>query len=94
MGSKASITDIVLTAEQVRAARALMGWSRKDLAIVSGVSQGTIKAIETGRTDYRLSTLHKLTRTFEAHGVSFLKENGWSGIVISVAKLDQSTRVA
>jgi transcriptional regulator with XRE-family HTH domain len=94
MGSKASITDIVLSAEQVRAARALMGWSRKDLAIVSGVSQGTIKAIEAGRTDYRLSTLCKLMRTFQAHGVSFLKENGWSGIVIRVAKLDQSTRVA
>ena len=93
MASKASITDIILTAEQVRAARALMGWSRKDLATVSGVPR-TIEAIETGRTDYRLSTLHKLTRTFEAHGVSFLKENGWSGIVISVAKLDQLTRIA
>ncbi|MGD9711760.1 MAG: multiprotein-bridging factor 1 family protein [Thermomicrobiales bacterium] len=93
MGNQASKTDIVLSAEQVRAARALMGWSRKDLATVSGLSQGTIKAIERGRTDYRLSTLRKLTRTFQAHGVSFLRENGWSGIVIKTAALDQLTRV-
>ena len=94
MASKASISDIVLTAEQVRAARALMGWSRKELPLSRVFRQGTLKAIETGRTDYRLSTLRKLMHAFEAHGVAFHKEDGWSGIVIRVAKLEQLTRVA
>jgi len=83
LGSKARGTDIILSAPQVRAARSLLGWSRRELAIVSGVSSGTIKAIEHGLTDPRLSTLRRLARTFEAHDVEFLFEGSWTGVVIS-----------
>ena len=72
MASKERGTDNILSAPQVRAARSLLGWSRRELAIVSGVSSGTIKAIEQGSTDPRLSTLRKLARTFKAHSVEFL----------------------
>ena len=47
LGSKARETDIILSAPQVRAARSLLGWSRRELAIVSNVSAGTIKAIRS-----------------------------------------------
>jgi transcriptional regulator with XRE-family HTH domain len=57
--------DRLLSARQIRS---LLGWSRRELAIVAGISQGTIKAIEQGKTDARLSTLRKLARTFTAHG--------------------------
>ncbi len=83
LGSKARGTDIILSAPQVRAARSLLGWSRRELAIVSGVSAGTIKAIEHGLTDPRLSTLRRLARTFKAHNVEFLFEGCWTGVVIS-----------
>jgi transcriptional regulator with XRE-family HTH domain len=83
LGSKARGTDIILSAPQVRAARSLLGWSRRELAIVSGVSSGTIKAIEHGLTDPRLSTLRRLARTFKAHNVEFLFEGRWTGVVIS-----------
>jgi len=83
LGSKARGTDIILSAPQVRAARSLLGWSRRELAIVSGVSAGTIKAIEHSLTDPRLSTLRRLARTFKAHNVEFLFEGGWTGVVIS-----------
>ena len=83
LSSKARGTDIILSAPQVRAARSLLGWSRRELAIVSGVSSGTIKAIEHGATDPRLSTLRRLARTFKAHDVEFLFEGGWTGVVIS-----------
>ncbi|MCP4779601.1 MAG: helix-turn-helix transcriptional regulator [Hyphomicrobium sp.] len=83
MGSKAPGTDIILSAPQVRAARNLLGWSRRELAIVSGVSSGTIKAIEHGSTDPRLSTLRRLARTFKAHNVEFLFEGHSTGVVIS-----------
>jgi transcriptional regulator with XRE-family HTH domain len=83
LGSKARGTDIILSAPQVRAARSLLGWSRRELAIVSGVSSGTIKAIEHGLTDPRLSTLRKLARTFKAHSVEFVFEGRWTGVVIS-----------
>ena len=85
LGSKARGTDIILSAPQVRAARSLLGWSRRELAIVSGVSAGTIKAIEHGLTDARLSTLRRLARTFKAHDVEFLFEGNWTGVVISKA---------
>jgi DNA-binding XRE family transcriptional regulator len=85
LGSKAPGTDIILSAPQVRAARSLVGWSRRELAIVSGVSSGTIKAIENGSTDARLSTLRKLARTFKAHNVEFLFEGPWTGVVISTS---------
>lgn len=87
MGSKARGTDIILSAPQVRAARSLLGWSRRELSIVSGVSPGTIKAIENGSTDARLSTLRKLARTFKAHNVEFLFEGPWIGVVISAPSI-------
>lgn len=83
MGSEARGTDIILSAPQVRAARSLLGWSRRELAIVSGVSAGTIKAIEHGLSDTRLSTLRRLARTFKAHDIEFLSEGDWAGVVVS-----------
>ena len=72
----------MLSAQQIRAARGLLGWSRRELAIVAGVSQGTIKAIEQGTTDVRLSTLRKLARTFTAHAIEFVADGSRSGVVI------------
>ena len=89
MGSKVRGTDIILSAPQLRAARNLLGWSRRELAIVSGVSSGTIKAIEQGSTDPRLSTLRKLARTFKAHSVEFLFEGGRTGVVIAASVLEE-----
>jgi transcriptional regulator with XRE-family HTH domain len=95
LGSKVRGTDIILSAPQVRAARSLLGWSRRELAIVSGVSSGTIKALEQGSTDPRLSTLRKLARTFSAHRVEFLIEGPWTGVVIAMPpEPDQGREVA
>ena len=93
MGSKVRGTDIILSAPQVRAARSLLGWSRRELAIVSGVSSGTIKAIEQGSTDPRLSTLRKLARTFKAHSVEFLFEGRWTGVVIAMTSVSDQPKV-
>src|SRR3990172_2030609 len=75
--------DRLLSAQQIRAARGLLGWSRRELAIVAGISQGTIKAIEQGTTDVRLSTLRKLARTFTAHAIEFVADGPWTGVVIN-----------
>jgi transcriptional regulator with XRE-family HTH domain len=75
--------DRVLSAHQIRAARGLLGWSRRELAIVSRVSEGTIKAIELGTTDARLSTLRKLAQTFSAHAVEFVADGSRIGVTIS-----------
>jgi transcriptional regulator with XRE-family HTH domain len=62
----------MITAPQIRAARALLGWSQLDLVRESGVSASAIKNIERGSTDYRASTLAAIRTAFETAGVIFL----------------------
>lgn len=68
----------VLTPKQLRAARALVGWSREALAKKSGVPAITTKQFENGDTDPRLSTLHKWRRALEDAGVIFIDPNARS----------------
>jgi transcriptional regulator with XRE-family HTH domain len=59
-------------AAQIRAARALLGWRQADLAGASGVSEMTIKNIERGAGEPRLSTLRALVKAFARAGVRFV----------------------
>jgi transcriptional regulator with XRE-family HTH domain len=63
----------MITAGQIRAARALIGWKQADLAKASGVSEISVKNIERGATDPRSSTLEAFQRAFERAGVVFLE---------------------
>jgi transcriptional regulator with XRE-family HTH domain len=67
----------VITIEQLRAARSLLGWSQSKLAQQAGVSLPTVKRVETG-TGPRVSdhARAKLQRALEAAGIAFLDENG------------------
>lgn len=69
---------VVLTACQIRAARAMLRWPIEELARRSGVSQATLRRIESvyGVPNVRLDTLSKLQRSFEAAGVRFLADDG------------------
>lgn len=62
-----------MTREQLRAARALLGWSQDDLAAVSGVSAPTIKRLEPGVGPMvtREDTLEKLRVALEVAGITF-----------------------
>jgi DNA-binding XRE family transcriptional regulator len=84
LGSNRLHTDRELSARQIRAARALLGWSRRQLAIASGVSEGTIKAIEHGAVDTRLVTMDKLGRVFAAQSIAFVADDPWTGVVINL----------
>lgn len=61
----------MLTADQIRAARAIAGLSQRQLAEISGVGQQTIKSIENGTVDPRVSTMQALKDTLESRGVIF-----------------------
>ena len=63
---------MMISAEQIRAARALLGWTQADLARRSGISEVAIKNVERGMTDPRSSTLRALITAFEKAGVIFL----------------------
>ncbi|WP_082549502.1 helix-turn-helix transcriptional regulator [Mesorhizobium sp. Root552] len=66
----------MLTPQQIRAARGLLNWSQRELAEASGVALQSIKNIETGKTDPRLSTATALRHTLESKGVIFIDQNG------------------
>lgn len=63
---------------QVKAARALLGWSQGDLAERSAVSKPTIARLETGEGDLGgyADTRDKILSAFEAAGVIFIEQNG------------------
>ena len=65
----------MITAGQCRAARALLNWSREQLAEVSRVSLRTIIEHERGSHVLGKVTLDSLRRTLESAGVEFLAEN-------------------
>jgi predicted transcriptional regulator len=64
---------VMITAGQIRAARALIGWKQTDLAKASKVSEISIKNIERGVTDPRYRTLGAIQAAFEKAGVVFLE---------------------
>ena len=69
--TKVRVNEPVVTPEQIRAARAWLGWSRDDLSGKSGVSQGSIAMYEQGRSVPYDETLIKLKTALEAGGIRF-----------------------
>lgn len=61
---------------QVKAARALLAWSQADLARHSGVSEPTVKRLESqdGELGGRADTGDKIVAALEAAGVIFQAE--------------------
>lgn len=76
----------VLTPKQLRAARALAGWSREDLAKHSGVPEITTRQFELGKTDPRQTTVHKWRRALEKAGVVFLDADDEWGAGVRLRK--------
>ncbi|RWO16884.1 MAG: transcriptional regulator [Mesorhizobium sp.] len=67
----------MINAEQMRAARALLDWTRDDLAERSGVSAPTIKLMETRGTERSvIATVNAVQVALEEAGVAFIPENG------------------
>jgi len=76
MGSIGKLRPLVTT-EQLRAARGLLGWSQSELAARAGLSLPTVKRLEGGfgprvSDDARV----KLRRAIETAGIEFIEENG------------------
>jgi transcriptional regulator with XRE-family HTH domain len=65
----------MVTAAQIRAARALLGWSGAQLAQVAGVSLQTIRRMESDLGPGRSSAANvdAVRRALEAAGVQFLE---------------------
>lgn len=68
----------MITTRQVKAARALLGWSQGDLARHSSISEPTIARLESvdGQIAGRPNTGEKIRAALEKAGVEFIDENG------------------
>lgn len=64
------------TIEQIRAARALIGWSQGELAEQAGLSQTGIARIENGTNQPNSSTIDKITKAFDRADIEFIGETG------------------
>jgi transcriptional regulator with XRE-family HTH domain len=65
-----------ISAAQSRAARALIDWTRAQLAEASGVSAATLADFEAGKRTPYDRTLADVRSALEAAGVEFIAENG------------------
>ena len=64
----------MLTNEQIRMARAALGWGVRDLAQSSGVSANTVSRFENG-LGVQVETLRRLEDALENAGIIFIPED-------------------
>jgi len=71
----------MMTAAQMRAARALLGIDQRQLAELSGVSLPTIQRMEASEGNVRgvVDTLTKVVESLERAGVELIGDNAASG---------------
>ena len=70
-----------LTAEQIKEARRLLGWTQLKLRLAANISTGTIVNVELGQGNPSQATIAKVRSALEAAGVEFIPENvGGAGV--------------
>jgi DNA-binding transcriptional regulator YiaG len=64
----------MITSGQIRAARALLKWSSKELSQISGVGTATLKRYEVveGVPNANVKTLSLIKKTLEEAGIEFI----------------------
>lgn len=67
---------MLITADQIRAARALKNWSQTDLAERTGLAVPTIANIELGKQMPGKNTIEKIIDAFSIGGIDFLENEG------------------
>ncbi len=77
----------MITTRQIRAARALLGWSQQQLADKAILSLNAINRLERGHVDPRLSTLMAVHRALTKAGIEFQSVDGKSeGVRLNKSK--------
>jgi transcriptional regulator with XRE-family HTH domain len=70
--------DNEITGAQIRAARALLRWSAKELAEAASVGVATVSRAEIseGRPPLTVANLNAIRLAFENAGIAFIQTNG------------------
>jgi predicted transcriptional regulator len=67
-----SMVVAMVTPRQIRAARALLGWSQQQLADKAIVSLNAVARLERGTVDPRVSTVAAIEKTLVKAGIEFI----------------------
>ncbi|NCT40409.1 MAG: helix-turn-helix transcriptional regulator [Alphaproteobacteria bacterium] len=76
----------MITIEQCRGARGILGWTQQDLADASGLSKTAINNFEKGHSDIKAESLRAIRMAFESTDIEFIGESG-------VAKKTESFKI-
>jgi predicted transcriptional regulator len=66
----------MITPAQIKAARAMLDWKQTDLAKAAGLSEMSVKNVEKGKKDSRMSTIQSIRSALECAGIIFIDQNG------------------
>jgi transcriptional regulator with XRE-family HTH domain len=72
----------MITSRQVRAARALLGWTQEMLADKALVALTALKRLESDRLKVREDTRNQVRRALEAAGIVFQAFDGGEGVML------------
>ena len=66
---------------EIRAGRALLGWSQVELAAAAAVGVATVRRLESAGTEIRgsVDTVWKIQKALEAAGIEFIPAEGGKG---------------
>ena len=66
---------------EIRAARAMLGWSQLDLAEAASIGVATVRRLESARGEIRgsVETVWKIENALEAAGIEFIPAEGSKG---------------
>src|SRR5260370_38059263 len=72
----------MITSRQVRAARALLGWTQEMLADKAVVALTALKRLESDPLKVREDTRHRVRRALQAAGIAFVDLDHGEGVML------------
>jgi transcriptional regulator with XRE-family HTH domain len=78
----------MLTSQQIRAARALLGWKQEDLAKKAGIGLATIQRLERGKGPLmaHVSTAVKIQMALNKAGIRFIESDAEGGLGVRLQR--------
>src|ERR1700729_1287241 len=76
---------VMVTARQIRAARALLGWSQQTLADKAIVALNAVTRLERGEVDPRMSTMIAVEKAIRKAGIEFISADERRGVGVRIA---------
>lgn len=81
--------SIKINAAQIRAARAILGWSQTEAAEKFGLARASLAPIERGESIPRRSNIDRIIEVLAAHGISLVADEKGFSVSASVAALNE-----